>query len=67
MFLTNGIVVFVLFIVGKTGMGFKRYQEECNIGNGPKLPNWMEWYLKVVLPPVVLIILLVGYYNIFLA
>ena len=62
-----GSIVFVLFIVGKTGMGFKRYQEECNIGNGPKLPNWMEWYLKVVLPPVVLVILLVGYYNIFLA
>ena len=62
-----GSIVFVLFIVAKTGMGFKRYQEECNIGNGPKLPNWMEWYLKLVLPPVVLVILLVGYYNIFLA
>ena len=62
-----GSLVFLLFITAKTGMGFKRYREECNTGSGPKIPAWTIWYFKYVLPVVITVILLVGYYNIFLA
>lgn len=62
-----GSLVFILFIIGRTGMGFKRYREECNTGSGPKIPEWMYWYLKYVLPLVIAVILVVGYYNIFFA
>lgn len=62
-----GSLVFILFITGKTGMTFKRYREECNEGDGPKLPEWIYYYLKYVLPVIISVILLVGYYNIFLA
>ena len=62
-----GSFVMVLFITAKTGMGFKRYQEECNTGVGPKIPNWMYWYMRFVLPVIIGVILAVGYYNIFLA
>ena len=62
-----GSFVLILFITAKTGMGFKRYQEECNIGDGPKMPSWMKYYLRYFLPIVIAAILVVGYYNIFLA
>lgn len=62
-----GSLVFILFITTKTGMSYKRYREECNIGDGPKVPEFAYWYLKYVLPVLIAIILLVGYYNIFLA
>lgn len=61
-----GSIVFILFITAKTGMGFKRYREECNTGNGPKIPQWCYWYFRYVLPLVIAVILFVGYYNIFL-
>ncbi|MCK0525738.1 MULTISPECIES: sodium-dependent transporter [unclassified Anaerobiospirillum] len=60
-----GSLVFLLFITAKSGMGFKRYREECNTGSGPKIPEWTLWYFKYVLPVVIAVILVVGYYNIF--
>lgn len=62
-----GSLVFLFFITAKTGMGFKRYREECNIGDGPKIPAYIEWYFKYFMPIVISLILIVGYYNIFLA
>lgn len=62
-----GSIVFVLFVTGRTGMNFMRYREECNTGNGPKIPAWCFWYFRYVLPVVIAVILFVGYYNIFLA
>lgn len=62
-----GSLVFLFFITAKTGMGFKRYREECNIGDGPKIPAYIEWYFKYFMPVIISLILVVGYYNIFVA
>lgn len=62
-----GSLVFLFFITAKTGMGFKRYREECNIGDGPKIPAYVEWYFKYFMPVIIILILVVGYYNIFFA
>lgn len=62
-----GALVFILFITCRSGMGFKRYLEETNTGEGMKMPAWSYWYFKYVLPVVIVAILLVGYYNIFIA
>lgn len=62
-----GSLVFLFFITAKTGMGFKRYREECNIGDGPKIPAYVEWYFKYFMPVIITLILVVGYYNIFFA
>lgn len=62
-----GSLVFLFFITAKTGMGFKRYREECNIGDGPKIPAYIEWYFKYFMPLIIILILVMGYYNIFIA
>lgn len=62
-----GSLVFLFFITAKSGMSFKRYREECNIGNGPKIPAYVEWYFKYFMPVIIGLILVMGYYNIFIA
>lgn len=61
-----GSFVLVLFITAKSGMTYKKYREECNIGDGPKVPTWMFYYMRFVLPILIGSIMAVGYYNIFL-
>ena len=63
--LPGGSLLFVLFITWKTGWGFKNYLAEANTGDGPKIPAWLFWYYKLVLPPVIGILLIAGYVNIF--
>ncbi len=62
-----GSFVLVLFITAKTGMTYKKYREECNIGEGPKVPTWMYYYMRFVLPIIIGSIMAVGYYNTCLA
>ena len=61
-----GSFVLVLFVTAKTGMTYKKYREECNTGDGPKVPTWMFYYMRFVLPILIGSIMAVGYYNIFL-
>ena len=60
-----GSLFFVLFVTSKTGMGFKNYLAECNTGSGPKIPAFLFWYYRYVLPVVIIILLITGYVNIF--
>lgn len=60
-----GSLVFLLFITARSGMGFKRYREECNIGDGPKIPAWIEWYFKYFIPAIIVLILVMGYVTLF--
>ena len=61
-----GSLLFVLFITAKTGMGWKRYVEEVNTGNGVKLNPALYFYFKFIMPIVIAILLVVGYIKIFL-
>lgn len=60
-----GSLVFVLFVVSKSGMKFEKYIEECNIGKGFNMSLKLKNYYKFVLTPVVAAVLLLGYYSLF--
>ena len=55
-----GALVFTIFCVTKFGWGFDNFQKEANTGKGFKIPNWMKYYFRYVLPVLVLIIFIQG-------
>ena len=62
-----GSVVFVLFVCSKTGMTFKRYIDECNVGKGFNMSYKLFFYYKYVLTAIVLVEYVVGIYQLFFA
>ena len=60
-----GSLVFVLFVVSKSGMKFEKYIEECNIGKGFNMSLRLKNYYRFVLTPIVTAVLLLGYYSLF--
>ncbi len=57
-----GSLVFVMFCVRKNGWGFENFIKEANNGDGIKFPHWIRLY---ILPIIVTIIYLKGYYDTF--
>ena len=55
-----GSLVYLTFCVTKWGWGFDNYITECNKGSGIKLPMWLKYYFRFVLPFLILIILVTG-------
>lgn len=55
-----GSLIFLLFCVTKWGWGFDKYLEEANTGQGIKMPKYLKYYFRVVLPVLILIILVQG-------
>lgn len=62
-----GSVVFVRFVCSKTGMTFKRYIDECNVGKGFNMSYKLFFYYKYVLTAIVLVVYVVGIYQLFFA
>ncbi len=60
-----GGLIFVLFCVRKNGWGFENFQAEANIGIGKKVPNWIRGYMSYVLPLIIVVVYLKGYYDTF--
>ena len=60
-----GSLVFVLFCVRKNGWGFENFLKEANKGEGIKFPHWIRLYMQYILPLIVVIISLKGYYDMF--
>lgn len=60
-----GGLIFVLFCVRKNGWGFENFREEANIGIGKKVPTWIRGYMTYVLPLIVVVVYLKGYYDTF--
>ncbi len=58
--LPGGSLLFVLFCTTKYGWGFDNYLKEVNIGEGIKLPRWIQPYFKYVLPVMIFGILVRG-------
>lgn len=58
--LPGGSLIFLLFCVTRLGWGFDNYIEEVNTGSGLKLSRGLKWYLKFVLPVLILIIFIQG-------
>lgn len=60
-----GSLVFVMFCVRKNGWGFENFIKEANNGDGIKFPHWIRLYMQYILPIIVTIIYLKGYYDTF--
>ncbi len=60
-----GSLVFLLFCVTKWGWGFDKYIEEANTGKGIKMPHWLKYYFRFVMPIFIIVILIVGLVNFF--
>lgn len=62
-----GSIVFVLFCMKKNGWGFEHFLAEVNTGEGKKLPaaGWLRFYMTYILPLIVVVVYLKGYYDMF--
>ena len=60
-----GSLVIVLFCVKKNGWGWRRLVKEANTGSGLKYPEKLQLYVTYFIPPVICIIYLKGYYDMF--
>ena len=60
-----GSVIFVIFCTSKNGWGWKNFLREANTGKGAKFPAFIRNYMLWVIPVVVAIIYLKGYYDMF--
>ena len=60
-----GSLLFVLFCSHKSGWGWKNFISEADAGKGLKFPSWLRVYVKWILPAVVAVIFIKGYWDIF--
>ena len=60
-----GSVVYLLFCTHKNGWGWRNFIKEANSGQGMKFPEKVRGYMTYVLPWIVVIIYLKGYYDMF--
>ncbi len=60
-----GALTFILFCTTRYGWGWKKFTDEANEGKGMKVTNWMRGYISYVLPVVVIVIFVMGLYNVF--
>ena len=62
-----GSLVYLLFCVTRYGWGWKNFIAEADTGRGMKFPKYLRGYLTYVLPIIVVVIFLGGYYERFFA
>lgn len=60
-----GSMIFVLFCTKKNGWGWKGFHAEINIGKGMRYPDGIRFYMSYILPAVIVVIYLKGYYDTF--
>ncbi len=52
----------LLFCTSRYGWGFENFLKEANEGTGLKFPRWAKAYVSYVLPVIILVIFLQGYW-----
>ena len=62
-----GSLIYLLFCVSRRGWGWKNFIEEADAGQGVKFPKWARVYVSRILPIIVLVIFVMGYYQKFFA
>ncbi len=55
-----GALVILLFCVTRFGWDFDNYRDEVNTGEGTRMPEWIRYYFRFVLPVMILIIVING-------
>ena len=60
-----GSVVYLCFCVSQSGWGWATFLAEANTGRGMRFPVWLRGYMTYVLPLIVVVIYLKGYWDMF--
>lgn len=60
-----GSLVFVFFCTRKNGWGWENFLREANTGKGVHVKKGLCFYMRVILPLIVSVIYLKGYYDMF--
>lgn len=60
-----GALVYLLFCTRKNGWGWKKFMEEANTGDGLKFPEKMKFFMSFIIPWLLVIVYLKGYYDMF--
>lgn len=60
-----GCLVYLTFCTTKNGWGWENFIREANSGKGMGFPKKLKWYMTFVLPFIVVVIYLKGYYDMF--
>lgn len=58
-----GALVFLFFTTSRYGWGWKAFREEANSGEGLKLAGWTRIYISYILPLIILLIFIRGYWS----
>lgn len=58
-----GSIVYLLFCTRKNGWGWDAFRAEANTGIGMKFPDKVRFYVSWVLPIIILVIFIMGYYS----
>lgn len=62
-----GSLWYLLFCVTKKGWGFEQYLAEANEGKGMKIPRWIFYYIKYVLPVILVVLMVHGIWSVLFA
>ena len=60
-----GGLILVLFCTRQNGWGFEHFIKEANTGKGIVLPGWIRFYMTYILPFIIVLVYLKGYYDMF--
>ncbi len=58
-----GSLVYLLFCMSKSGWGFDHFLQEANTGDGIRFPKRIRFYCHYILPVIVLVIFIMGYWE----
>jgi len=62
-----GSLIYLLFCTSKYGWGFDKFMAEANAGEGLKFPKWARVYVSYILPLIIIVIFVQGYWAKFFA
>ncbi len=58
-----GSLVYLVFCVSRYGWGWDKFIAEADSGTGMKFPKAVRFYMTYILPAIVLLIFIMGYYS----
>lgn len=60
-----GSLVYLAFCTSRYGWGWDNFMREADTGKGVAFPKWLRFYATYILPLIVLVIFINGYYALF--
>jgi len=60
-----GALVFLFFTTSRYGWGWDNFLAEANTGRGLKLAGWARFYISWILPLIIIVVFVRGYWDLF--